>query len=74
MKKEQDGVTRVLYRLIDEINKTRQIEPLFISPIVPIAIERPVEMFHVPSFAFPGYKDYRVAWPTRIYTRTSQSY
>jgi len=67
MKKEQDGVTRVLYRLIDEINKTRQIEPLFISPIVPIAIEQPVEMFHVPSFAFPGYKDYRIAWPTRIF-------
>lgn len=67
MRKEQDGVTRVLYRLIEEINRTRQIEPLFISPIVPLAIDQPVEMYHVPSFAFPGYKDYRVALPTRIF-------
>jgi glycosyltransferase involved in cell wall biosynthesis len=67
MKKEQDGVTRVLYRLIDEINRTKQIEPLFISAIIPPANEQPVEMYHVPSFAFPGYKDYRVAWPTRIF-------
>ena len=67
MRKEHDGVTRVLYRLIDEINRTKQIDPLFISPIVPPHNEQQVEMFHVPSFAFPGYKDYRVAWPTRIF-------
>ncbi|MDR3667933.1 MAG: glycosyltransferase family 1 protein [Ignavibacteriaceae bacterium] len=67
MKKEHDGVTRVLYRLIDEIIRTKQIDPLFISAIVPPVEEQPVEMFHVPSFAFPGYKDYRVAVPGRIF-------
>jgi glycosyltransferase involved in cell wall biosynthesis len=67
MKKEHDGVTRVLYNLIDEINKTKEIVPLFISAIVPPANEQPVEMFHVPSFAFPSYKDYRVAWPGKIF-------
>ena len=67
MRKEHDGVTRVLYRLIDEIIRTRDIKPLFISAIVPPLDEQPVEMFHVPSFAFPGYKDYRVALPGRIF-------
>jgi glycosyltransferase involved in cell wall biosynthesis len=65
MRKEHDGVTRVLYRLIDEINRTKEIESLFISPIVPPENERPVEMFQVPSFAFPFYKDYRIAYPGR---------
>jgi glycosyltransferase involved in cell wall biosynthesis len=63
MKKEHDGVTRVLYRLIDEIIKTKEIEPLFISAIIPPENERPVEMLEVPSFAFPFYKDYRIAYP-----------
>jgi len=67
MKKEHDGVTRVLYRLIDEINKTNEIEPLFFSAIVPPKNERPVEMHEVPSFAFPFYKDYRIAYPGRIF-------
>jgi glycosyltransferase involved in cell wall biosynthesis len=63
MKKEQDGITRVLYRLIDEIKRKKEIEPLFISAIIPPENERPVEMLEVPSFAFPFYKDYRVAYP-----------
>ena len=63
MKKEQDGITRVLYRLIDEIKRKNEIEPLFISAIIPPENERPVEMLEVPSFAFPFYKDYRVAYP-----------
>jgi phosphatidylinositol alpha 1,6-mannosyltransferase len=63
MRKEHDGVTRVLYRLIDEIIRTKEIEPLFISSIVPPESEWPFEMFKVPSFGFPSYKDYRVAWP-----------
>jgi phosphatidylinositol alpha 1,6-mannosyltransferase len=67
MRKEHDGVTRVLYRLIDEINRTKQIESLFISPIVPPVNEQSVEMFQVPSFAFPFYKDYRVAYPGRLF-------
>jgi phosphatidylinositol alpha 1,6-mannosyltransferase len=67
MRKEHDGVTRVLYRLIDEINKTNIIEPLFISPIIPPKEERPVEMYKVPSFTFPFYKDYKVAFPSTIF-------
>lgn len=67
MKKEHDGVTRVLYRLIEEIKRTKEIEPLFISAIIPPASEQPFEMFKVPSFAFPSYKDYRVAWPGKIF-------
>ncbi len=63
MKKEQDGITRVLYRMIDEIKRNNEIEPLFISAIIPPENERPVEMLEVPSFAFPFYKDYRVAYP-----------
>ena len=67
MKKEHDGVTRVLYRLIEEINRTNQIDPLFISAIVPPRDEQPVEMFHVPSLVFPCYSAYRIAWPTRLF-------
>jgi phosphatidylinositol alpha 1,6-mannosyltransferase len=67
MKKEHDGVTRVLYRLIDELNNSDKIEPLFISAIVPPVIEQSVEMFHVPSFVFPCYSAYRVALPSRIF-------
>jgi glycosyltransferase involved in cell wall biosynthesis len=63
MKKEQDGITRVLYRLIEEIKRKKEIVPLFISAIIPPVNERPVEMLEVPSFAFPFYKDYRVAYP-----------
>jgi phosphatidylinositol alpha 1,6-mannosyltransferase len=67
MKKEHDGVTRVLYRLIDEINRTNKIDPLFISAIVPSTDEQPVEMFHVPSIVFPCYSAYRIPLPTRIF-------
>ena len=67
MKREHDGVTRVLYRLIDEINRTNEIEPLFISAMVPPRDEQPVEMFHVPSFVFPCNSEYRIALPTRLF-------
>jgi glycosyltransferase involved in cell wall biosynthesis len=67
MKKEHDGVTRVLYRLIDEIKKNREIEALLISAIIPSKEEQPVEMLEVPSFAFPFYKDYRIAYPGTAY-------
>jgi glycosyltransferase involved in cell wall biosynthesis len=67
MKKEHDGVTRVLYRLIDELNKTHEIESLFISAIVPPVNEQPVEMFNVPSFVFPCYSAYRIALPSRLF-------
>ena len=67
MKKEHDGVTRVLYKLIDEIKDKNSIVPLFISAIVPPKNERPVEMLGVPSFALPFYKDYRIAYPGRCF-------
>lgn len=57
-----DGVTRVLYNLIDELNK-RGIQNVFFSAVNPPLEERPTKMYTVPSFAFPWYKDYRIAMP-----------
>jgi glycosyltransferase involved in cell wall biosynthesis len=62
MRPGHDGVTRVLYRMIDGM-KDAGIESLFLSAIVPPAEERPVPMIQVPSVPFPLYKDYRVAAP-----------
>ncbi|HUI64127.1 MAG TPA: glycosyltransferase family 1 protein [Bacteroidota bacterium] len=66
MRPGHDGVTRVLYRLIDAL-KEREIESVFFSPIVPDASSRPVPMFEVPSVRFPLYKDYRFAVPGQKY-------
>ena len=55
MKKVHDGVTPILYRLIDEIKRTKQIDPIFISAIVPPIEEQHIEMFHVPLFVFYCY-------------------
>jgi len=62
MKKEHDGVTRVLYRTIDAL-KEIGIESIFFSPLVPPREEQPVPMFEVPSVMIPLYKDYRFAFP-----------
>lgn len=62
MKPGQDGVTRVLYRLIDAILK-EGIDALFFSPIIPSSEEQKVRMVKVPSFTFPLYKDYQFAIP-----------
>src|SRR5574340_1282362 len=62
MKQGQDGVTRVLYKMIDHLNKL-QIENIFFSPIIPEETEQPTKMFEVPSFSFPAYKEYRLAVP-----------
>ncbi len=56
-----DGVTRVLYRLIEELN-TRQIENIFISPIIPKVEEQPTLMYKVPSVTVPFYKEYRLPY------------
>ena len=61
MKPGHDGVTRVLYRLIESLNR-RSVENVFFSPLIPPEGERPTLMFEVPSFIFPWYKEYRVAW------------
>ena len=62
MRPGHDGVTRVLYRLIDAL-PDRGVESIFFSPIVPPAAEQPVPMVEVPSVAFPLYRDYRFAIP-----------
>jgi glycosyltransferase involved in cell wall biosynthesis len=57
MKPGQDGVTRVLYKLIEALNR-RNIENIFFSPIIPEET-RPTKMIESPSITFPLYKDYR---------------
>ncbi|MHB1686850.1 MAG: glycosyltransferase family 4 protein [Ignavibacteriaceae bacterium] len=56
-----DGVTRVLYKLIEELN-VRGIENIFISPIIPPKDEQPTAMFKVPSVTVPFYKEYRLPY------------
>lgn len=56
-----DGVTRVLYKLIENIKKTDEIESIVFSPIIPSQEKQPVKMYEVPSFPFPLYKDYKLA-------------
>jgi glycosyltransferase involved in cell wall biosynthesis len=62
MRPGHDGVTRVLYRLIEDLRE-REIENMFISPIVPPPGERPTTMLQVPAVSFPLYPDYRCAIP-----------
>ncbi len=62
MRPGHDGVTRVLYRLIDAL-KHQGIESVFFSPIVPDWKDQPVPMYEVPSVTFPLYKDYRLPVP-----------
>ena len=62
MKLGQDGVTRVLYKIIEQLNK-RGIEHIFFSPIIPEESEQPTKMYEVPSFTFPAYREYKVAVP-----------
>ena len=66
MRHGHDGVTRVLYRLIDNLN-AREVPALFFSPIVPPEGERPVPMVQVPSVTFPLYKDYKFALPGSVH-------
>jgi glycosyltransferase involved in cell wall biosynthesis len=62
MRPEHDGVTRVLYRMIDDL-AARGIPALFFSPIVPPYAIHGVRIEAVPSVSFPLYKDYRLALP-----------
>ena len=62
MKPGQDGVTRVLYRMIDNLNKNG-VKHVFFSSIVPPLSECPTTMIEVPSVIFPLYKEYRFAVP-----------
>ncbi|MFO7445742.1 MAG: glycosyltransferase family 1 protein [Ignavibacteriaceae bacterium] len=62
MKPGHDGVTRVLYKLIEGLNKNN-IENIFFSAIIPGVEEQPSKMYRVPSVTFPLYKEYRFAVP-----------
>ncbi len=62
MKPGHDGVTRVLYRMIEELQK-RKIRNIFFSPIVPSEPDRKTPMVEVPSVTFPLYKDYKLPLP-----------
>lgn len=62
MKHGQDGVTRVLYKIIEQLNK-HGIQNIFFSPIIPGESEQPTRMYEVPSFTFPAYKEYKIAAP-----------
>jgi glycosyltransferase involved in cell wall biosynthesis len=62
MKPGQDGVTRVLYKMIEYFNKNG-IKNIFYSPVVPEESEQPTKMFEVPSFTIPVYKEYKFAIP-----------
>ncbi len=62
MKHGQDGVTRVLYKIIDHLNKLG-IENIFFSAIIPPESEQPTKMIEVPSFTLPMYKEYKIAVP-----------
>jgi glycosyltransferase involved in cell wall biosynthesis len=66
MQPGHDGVTRVLYKLANNLSKYN-IESLFISPLIPSKEEQPVEMFKVPSVTFPLYKEYKLAIPGQRY-------
>ena len=66
MRPGHDGVTRVLYRLIDYLRE-QNIDHSFFSPIVPTDGEYQSIMTRVPSVPFPLYKDYRVALPGQQY-------
>lgn len=62
MKPGQDGVTRVLFRLIDWLNEN-QIDNLFLSSQIPKNNNQKTKFLQIPSFPFPFYKEYKVAFP-----------
>lgn len=65
MKPGQDGVTRVLYYLIDAIEKTG-IKSIFFSPIIPQDGQK-VKMVKVPSVTIPLNREYKFAVPGSRY-------
>ncbi len=62
MKPGQDGVTRVLFKLIDWLND-KEIENVFISSLIPEKDEQITNFLEVPSIAVPFYKEYKFAYP-----------
>ncbi len=62
MKPGQDGVTRVLFKLLDWLNYN-DIENMFVTTIVPNNDEQTTKYLRVPSVQFPLYKEYKFALP-----------
>lgn len=62
MKPGQDGVTRVLFRLLGWLNENG-IENIFVSPLIPDENEQVTKFFKVASFPVPFYKEYKFAYP-----------
>jgi glycosyltransferase involved in cell wall biosynthesis len=62
MKPGQDGVTRVLFRLIDWLNENN-IDNIFISSLIPESDDSVTRFYKVPSFSVPFYKEYKFAYP-----------
>jgi len=62
MKPGHDGVTRVLYKLIEGLEEYN-IGYKFFSAILPVEEKYAEKMLQVPSITFPLYKDYRFAVP-----------
>lgn len=58
MKRGQNGVTRVLYKLSEKL-QALGVDHIFFSAVVPPKPERPVPMHKVPSVIVPFYKEYR---------------
>jgi phosphatidylinositol alpha 1,6-mannosyltransferase len=62
MKPGQDGVTRVLFRLIEWLNR-HELNNIFISPVIPAPEEQKTEFLKIPSIQIPFYKEYHMAMP-----------
>lgn len=63
MKPGQDGVTRVLFRLIEWLN-LHSVDSFFISSDVPDKDEYNTLFYKVPSFPLPFYKEYKFTIPS----------
>jgi glycosyltransferase involved in cell wall biosynthesis len=62
LKVGQDGVTRVIYKMIDGA-LARNHEAIAITSILPEASQQPIPMYKVPSMVLPLQKAYRIAIP-----------
>lgn len=59
---DQDGVTRVLYKMIEGALE-RHHEVIGITSVLPEHVDRTISMYQVPSVVMPLQKNYRLALP-----------
>jgi len=62
LKVGQDGVTRVVYKMIEGALE-RNHQAIAITSILPESWQQPIPMFKVPSVVIPMHKEYRIALP-----------